>query len=98
MHHLVKTPLADVWNEEVIKNKTFPAKLKLGDITPVFKKLQNTIKKNYRPITVLVVVSKLFETIMDKQSNEYVEQYFQLFITHRNLYQNLICTFNLQLN
>ena len=45
MHHIVKTPLADIWNEEVIKSKTFPAKLKLGDITPVFKKLQNTMKE-----------------------------------------------------
>ena len=52
MHHIVKTPLAEIWNEEVIENKTFPDKLKLGDITPVFKKLQNTIKKNYRHITV----------------------------------------------
>ena len=80
MRHIVKTPLAEVWNEEVIKGKIFPDKLKLGDITPVFKKLQNTIKKNYRPITVLVVVSKLFETIMDKQSNDYMEQYLSKYL------------------
>ena len=82
MHHIVKTPLAEIWNEEVIKNKTYPAKLKLGDITPVFKKLQNTLKNNYRPITVLVVISKLFETIMDKQSNdnEYMEQYLSKYL------------------
>ena len=80
MHHIAKTPLSNIWNEEVIKGKTFPAKLKLGDITPVFKKLHNTIKKNYRPITVLVVVSKLFETIMDKQSNEYMEQFLSNYL------------------
>ena len=43
-------------------------------------KLQNTIKKNYRPITVLVVVSKLFEKIMDKQSNDYIEQYLSKYL------------------
>ena len=59
MHHIVRKPLTDIWNQEVIKDKTFSAKLKLGDITPVFKALQNTFKKNYRPITVLTVVSKL---------------------------------------
>ena len=75
MHHIVRKPLAEVWNNEVIKDKTFSTKLKLGDITPVFKALQNTFKKNYRPITVLTVVSKLFEKIMDKQSNDYMEKY-----------------------
>ena len=48
MCHIVKKPLTDVWNEEVIKSKTFSLKSKLGDITPVFKALQNTVKKNYR--------------------------------------------------
>ena len=55
-------------------------KLKLGDITPVFKALQNTVKKNYRPITVLIVVSKLFEKIMDQQSNEYMEKYLSKYL------------------
>ena len=67
--HIVSEPLAEIWNEELIKNKTFSGKLKLGDITPIFKSLQNTKEKNYRPITVLIVVSKLFEKIMDKQTN-----------------------------
>ena len=70
MRHIVSEPLAEVWNSQLIKDKTFSSKLKLGDITPVFKSLQNTIKKNYRPITVLVVVSKMFEKIMDKQIND----------------------------
>ena len=70
MRHIVSEPLAEVWNSQLIRDKTFSGRLKLGDITPVFKSLQNTIKKNYRPITVLVVVSKIFEKIMDKQIND----------------------------
>ena len=80
MCHIVKKPLTEIWNEEIIKNKTFSSKLKLGDITPVFKALQNTVKKNYRPITVLIVVSKLFEKIMDQQSNEYMEKYLSKYL------------------
>ena len=49
MCHIVKKPLTDVWNDEIIKNKTFSSKLKLRDITPVFKALQNTVKKNIGP-------------------------------------------------
>ena len=68
-------PLAEVWNTQLIRDKTFSGRLKLGNITPVFKALQNTVKKNYRPITVLVVVSKIFETIMDRQTNDFIEKF-----------------------
>ena len=80
MRHIVSEPLAEVWNSELIRNKTFSGKLKLGDITPVFKSLQNTNKKNYRPITVLVVVSKIFEKIMDKQTNDYIEKFLSKYL------------------
>ena len=80
MRHIVRKPLTDVWNEEVINSKTFSSKLKLGDITPIFKALQNTLKKNYRPITVLIVVSKLFEKIMDQQSNDYMDKYLSKYL------------------
>ena len=44
MCEVVCEPLAKIWNEEVIRNKTFPSKLKLADITPIFKSLQKTRK------------------------------------------------------
>ena len=78
--HIVSKPLAEIWNEEVIKGKTFSGKLKLGDITPIFKSLQNTLEKNYRPITVLIVVSKIFEKIMDKQTNEYMDKFLSKYL------------------
>ena len=36
-----------------ISQNVFPEILKAGDITPLYKKDDNFIKKNYRPITVL---------------------------------------------
>ena len=80
MNHILCQPLADVWNTELLKNKTFSGKLKLGDITPLFKALQNTNKKNYRPITILVVVSKIFEKIMDKQSINFIERFLSKYL------------------
>ena len=74
MRHIVSKPLAEIWNTELIKNKNFSQKLKVGDITPIFKALQNSNVKNYRPITILVIVSKIFEKIMDKQSNSFIER------------------------
>ena len=72
MRHLVNKPLTAIWNKQLVENKIFPSKLKLSDITPVHKALENTLKKNYRPISVLPIISKLFEKIMDKQTDGYI--------------------------
>jgi hypothetical protein len=34
---IICEPLMHIWNEGIIQNKTFPAKLKLADISPIFK-------------------------------------------------------------
>ena len=49
-----------------IKNE-FPGKLKLADISPIFKGGENTHKGNHRPISVLPALSKVFERITIKQ-------------------------------
>ena len=59
---------------------TFPNKLKIADITPIFKTGDNTCAKNYRPISVLPVVSKIFERIMQRQINSYVEKFLSPFL------------------
>ena len=35
---VISEPLMKIWNHQVILNKTFPTKLKLADISPIFKK------------------------------------------------------------
>ena len=49
---------------ELIETGTFPESMKLAEITPVFKKKDPLNKNNYRPVSVLPIVSKLFEKIM----------------------------------
>ena len=80
MKHIVSEPLADIWNNECVKNKLYSDRLKLSAITPVYKALENSFKKNYRPISVLPIISKLFEKIMDKQIDEYIDQYLSKFL------------------
>ena len=60
----VAKPLMKIWNTEVVLNKKFPSRLKLADITPLYKKLEAVFKENYRPVSLLPVVSKIFERIM----------------------------------
>ena len=77
---VVCEPLMTIWNKEVIHNKKFPEKLKLADISPIFKKLENILVENYRPVSVLPIVSKVFERIMDKQTNAYIEKFLSPYL------------------
>ena len=54
---------------EAIRNNKFPNSLRLSDITPVFKKPD---KANYRPFSVLPLLSKVFEKIIYDQFYEYL--------------------------
>ena len=60
-----------------IELTTFPQQLKYADVKPVFKKDSRTDKKNYRPISILPNVSKIYKRCINKQ----LEEYFQALIS-----------------
>ena len=72
---LVAETIAQIWNIEIIEHKKFAVELKLADITPLHKKLENILKENYRPVSLLPVVSKIFERIMLKQMKPFIERF-----------------------
>ena len=72
---IVATPLAQIWKIEIVQGRKFAGELKLADITPLHKKLENILKENYRPVSLLPVVSKLFEKIMQKQMKTFIETF-----------------------
>ena len=54
-----------------IKSGIFPDRLKIAKVTPIYKKDDKKFIKNYRPISVLPVISKVFETVICDQLCEY---------------------------
>ena len=50
--------------------------MKRADVTPVHKKNSKSAKNNYRPVSILSDISKLYERIMFKQMSEYFENSF----------------------
>ena len=52
---------------QCISQGQFPNKLKLAKVTPVYKKDSLHIFDNYRPVSVLSSVSKVFERVLFKQ-------------------------------
>jgi hypothetical protein len=57
------TPLI---NESIVLS-CFPDPLKYADVSPIFKKSDNLNKENFRPVSVLTILSKIFEGIMADQ-------------------------------
>ena len=66
------TTLQELFNES-LSNCEFPDKLKLEDITPVFKKKNPLDKANYKPVSVLPPISKIYDKLLQKQINNYIE-------------------------
>ena len=58
-----------------IEQSVFPSKLKLANITPVHKKASKSSKENYRPVSILSNISKVYEKFMFKQMSEYFESF-----------------------
>ena len=59
-------PICDIINLS-IKLSTFPDKFKIAKLIPLFKKGSNTDPKNYRPISLLPLLSKLIEKAIHTQ-------------------------------
>ena len=69
--------LHTVWNDEVLKDLEFPSELKLAGIVPAFKKRRVNF---YRPISLLPIISKIFERIMLNQITTYMNEHLSLYL------------------
>ena len=63
-----------------IKSFTFPSCLKEADVTPIHKKGKKDKKENYRPVSILPVLSKVSERIMCIQMSAFLKT----FLTNSN--------------
>ena len=64
--------LCSIFNNCVGSN-TFPNLLKMGEISPIFKKNDILCKENYRSVNLLPIISKVFERILADQLTSYFE-------------------------
>ncbi len=58
---------------QVLNNGIFPDKLKIAKVVPIFKKGDCALTNNYRPISLLPVLSKVIEKITYNQLSLYFE-------------------------
>ena len=64
----ISVPLTDFINSANL-NGVFCYELKLADVTPLYRKSDPEDKTNYRPISIIPSLSKVYEKISRKQLN-----------------------------
>lgn len=56
-----------------MQNGLFPDSLKVAKVSPIYKSGKKTDPGNYRPISVLPIISKIFEKILYKRLDDYLK-------------------------
>lgn len=71
--HYVAQPLSYIFNMS-LENATFPDVLKTARVIPLYKKGDKKLVENYRPISLLSVISKILEKIVFQQMFNFLIQ------------------------
>ena len=69
----IVSPLTKIINQSITEGK-FPEAWKKAIVTPVLKKGSQTEKSNYRPVSCLMVLSKVLEKVVCEQVTEFMEK------------------------
>ena len=80
--HVLSDVIAALYNQCLIQG-ICPNELKFGVITPLLKKGSPLEANNYRPISSVPYLAKLFESILNQQISDYLKQ---LIFTHPQQY------------
>ena len=59
---------------ESLKSGTFPQVLKAARVVPIYKAGKKSIRENYRPISVLSVLSKIFERVVHERLYNFMDK------------------------
>ena len=60
-----------------VKSSIFPSSLKHADVMPLHKNCSKSLKENYRQISILPILSKIFERTMFKQMASFFGYFFK---------------------
>ena len=67
----------------------FPTDLKCAEVSPIHKKDNDMLKKNYRPISILTIFDKVFESIITDQITEFFKPIFnKMMCAYRKQYSS----------
>ena len=64
-----------------IECSEFPDNAKNAMVSPLHKKNTNLHKENYRPVSILPVISKIYERAINEQLTSYFNQHFNIHLS-----------------
>ena len=90
------TPLEIIFNKS-LEEGSFPKDMKLADVVPLFKNKERYLVNNYRPISLLVTISKILEKVVYTRTYNFLcttDQLYQSQYGFRKGHscENAICT------
>ena len=65
-HKELSVPVANLINTSLSRND-FPDVMKCAEVSPIFKKDDNLLKGNFRPVSILTSISKIYENVLNNQ-------------------------------
>ena len=71
---LLEEPLSVLLNKS-IETGTYPDKLKIAKIIPIYKADEDNNPENYRPISLLSIFNRIFEKIIYNRLINFIEKY-----------------------
>ena len=66
--------LISLVNKSLASSTKFPSNLILADITPIYKEKNPQARESYRPVSILLILSNVFERLMQKQVNFFIKK------------------------
>ena len=75
---ILNEPLCYLCNRSLIEG-VFPNEMKLANVLPLFKSGDPMLFNNYRPVSLLCVLSKVFEKVMYSRLLSFIENHNLLF-------------------
>ena len=78
LHTSIAQPLTIIIHKSISEGK-FPDLMKLADIVPIHKTKEKFLTTNYRPISLLITISKLLEKVIYKRTYSFLNNTGQLY-------------------
>ena len=72
--HEIKKPLTKIFNSS-IESAIYPTQLKIAKVIALYKKKSAYLAENYRPISLLSCIDKLFEKLLHKRFMDFIKKY-----------------------
>ena len=84
-------PLTIIFNKS-LQEGTFPTAMKLSDVTPLYKNKDRHLTSNYRPISLLLTISKVLEKVVYVRTYGFLENTGQIYSSQYGFRPKHSCT------